>query len=368
MLEITIGDATDHAALEVAWRDLEERSEASFFQSWGWIGCWLQTLPSGIAPKRLQVDLDGRTIGLALLTPSPQTRHKLLHTRGLFLHETGRPNHDSLTMEHNGFLTERGTSALVSRHALQWLCAEDHSWDELFLSGLDTEPDQDYTRIAGDLGLQVHTRDRKRGAYVDLQKVRAGGGDYLAILGSNTRYQIRRTLRLYEKRGGLAFEVAQDAGQAREYFAGLKELHQIYWRKRGYPGSFANDFFEEFHTTLIRERFAAGEIQLARVSVAEEPIGFLYNFARLGRVYSYQSGFKYERDAKIKPGLACHYLCIEYNLLEGASCYDFLAGENQQKMTMSTDYYDMAWLVLQRPKPKLLVERALRRLKHLVLT
>ena len=195
--------------------------------------------------------------------------------------------------------------------------------------------------------------------------MRSQGGNYLAVLRSNTRYQVRRALRLYEKRGDLAFDLARDVDQALEFFAGMKELHQTYWRGRGQPGSFSNDFFEAFHTRLIRERLAAGEIQLARVSAGLEPIGYLYNFVKSGRVYAYQSGFKYESDTKIKPGLACHYLCIEHNMQAGASRYDFLAGENQQKMTMSTDQYDMAWLVLQRPRPKLLVERALRRLKHL---
>jgi hypothetical protein len=43
-------EPVDLDRLGQGWRTLEARSDASFFQSWGWIGCWLRHLPPDRQP------------------------------------------------------------------------------------------------------------------------------------------------------------------------------------------------------------------------------------------------------------------------------------------------------------------------------
>lgn len=365
-LHAGLEDVGDIEALGAAWRDLEARSDGSFFTSWHWLGCWLRCLPKSIGPKLLTVRDGSQTVGLAILTRRRRVRHGVFVSHGLYLHETGLPEQDALTMEYNGILADRRYGEAVVQSALDGLLRLDVGWDELMLSGLVSDAAEADPAMARKLGLRVWVRDRKRFDFVDLEALRRGGGDYLAALSGNTRHQIRRSLRLYGGAEAVRLEVATNVDEALRFFAELKDLHQAYWMGRGQPGAFANPFFETFHRQLVADAFPAGAIQMLRVSAPNWPLGYLYNLVFGGRVYAYQSGFRYDADAKLKPGLVSHYLAIEHNLADGQAVYDFMAGEGQHKKSLGTDAADMIWLVLQRDKMKYRIERGLRSMKRTV--
>jgi CelD/BcsL family acetyltransferase involved in cellulose biosynthesis len=171
-------------------------------------------------------------------------------------------------------------------------------------------------------------------------------------------------MRLYEETGPVVLTVAASSDEALAYLQGLKALHQPYWNQRGRPGAFACPFFEAFHKALIRRCFDDGGIQLVRIAAGEDVIGYIYHFVAGGTVYQYQSGFRYDDDPKLKPGLVSHYRAIAYNLERGADIYDFLAGESQHKKSLGTHTTEMDWLVLQRRRLKFVVENHLRDIKH----
>jgi hypothetical protein len=363
-LEVALEDIADPADVEDLWLDLECRSDCSFFQSWAWIGCWLRHLPRSFSPRVLIVRDGSLVVGLGVLIANRRRRHAFVRSNGLYLNQTGDPYYDLITIEYNGFLSARNMARLVLRRCAEWLVARCEDWDELYLSGLVPVWTEIFREIAAEIGLGVRVRDKKPCDLVDLDAIRAQGGDYLARLSRNTRYQVRRAMRLYEAEGSIALQAARSAGEALEFLAGLKELHQVYWIRQGEPGSFSNAFFERFHRALVTDRFDDGEIQLLRISVGDRPIGYLYNFVKDGWVYAYQSGFNYESDPKLKPGLTSHCLAIEHNLARGAKCYDFMAGEAQHKRSLGTRSVDMTWLVLQRDRIKYRLENTLRDLKH----
>jgi CelD/BcsL family acetyltransferase involved in cellulose biosynthesis len=128
----------------------------------------------------------------------------------------------------------------------------------------------------------------------------------------------------------------------------LKALHQTTWRRRGRPGCFAAPAFEAFHRDLIRDRFRHGEIRLLCTSAGGRPIGYLYNFAQGDRIYAYQSGFDYQADGRLKPGLVSHALAIEQALCDGFAVYDFMAGDNRLKASFASDWDDMVSLAIRR--------------------
>jgi len=84
------------------------------------------------------------------------------------------------------------------------------------------------------------------------------------------------------------------------------------------------------------------------------------------RVYSYQSGFRYENDPAVKPGLVSHYLAIERHLTAGAAIYDFMAGATRHKQSLGTDRTMMLWATARRDRLRFRIEDALRALKHRV--
>jgi CelD/BcsL family acetyltransferase involved in cellulose biosynthesis len=71
-------------------------------------------------------------------------------------------------------------------------------------------------------------------------------------------------------------------------------------------------------------------------------------------------------DEKMRPGLVAHWQAIEYCLASGLQSYDFLAGDNRYKRSLSSREYMQYWVYLQRPRLKLRTEQLARRLKYYV--
>ncbi len=363
VLWASIEEIPDLSHLEKLWLDLEARGEASFFQSWGWIGCWLRALPGDFEPRVLMVRAGDTVVGLGIVIGRRRSRHGFVRSRGLSLNETGDPHHDQLTMEYNGFLVDEAVREEAEKRIFDLLIEENRDWDELYLSGLTPETWAGYAPAVAGRRVGVWMEDTKPSDYVDLEAVRQGDGDYLAILSRNTRQQIRRAMRRYESSGPLCLEAASSLDEAFGYFDELKVLHQKYWNSRGNVGSFANAFFEKFHRSLIETLFESGAIQLLRISAGGEAFGYLYNFLKDGRIYAYQSGFRYDDDRRLKPGLVSHYLAIDFNLAQDHRVYDFMAGESQHKKSLGTHSVDMYWVVLQRNRLVFRLEHLLRGIK-----
>lgn len=358
-LTIAIEPASGTPDLEGLWRDLEARADAPFFLSWDWIGHWLAL--SGASPLLLTARLGPSVVGLALLQPARLRRHLVVHPRALLLHQTGDPALDCITIEYNGILVDRSVGDEATEASIAFL-ERDARCDELHLPGVPAAFEAQARRN----GLSIWTRARAPSWRVDLDALRQDGRAYLATLGANTRYQIRRAMRLYERRGPLAAVPASTVAEAMDFFDGLKELHQRYWQRRRQPGGFARPFFERFHRALIADGIPKGTVEIVRVAAGDAVIGYVYNFLYRGHVYNYQTGFASEDDAKLKPGLVSHYLCIERHLKNGARIYDFLAGDHRYKRNLGSPGPEMVDLVLQRASPMLAAERALRRLKSAI--
>jgi CelD/BcsL family acetyltransferase involved in cellulose biosynthesis len=344
--------------LEAVWRELEARADCSFFLSWQWIGCWLHE--SGVRPAIVIGRLDDRVVSLALFTTRRMWRRRWLRADTLFLHETGDPALDINFIEYNGILADRTLGDAVVEACLAFLIGSSKAWDELYLGGIP----EGYLKSIERCGLPVRIVARKPSAAVDFVALRRTRRAYLDDLGANTRYQIRRTMRLYEKRGPLRLDVAGDTAQALAFLDELKILHQRHWQQRGKGGAFSYPFLERFHRSLIARSLPEGNAEVLRISAGEAPIGYLYNFLWRGWVGTYLSGFAYEPDARLKPGLVSYCLCAERHLANGMAVQDFLAGDDRYKRNLGKPGPDMLWLALQRPRLRFRVEAALRRVKR----
>ena len=349
-----------HGELAPEWRALEEHSDGSFFVSWSWISCWIQSIEDIVDLRLLRAKLHGRSVGLAIFANHMERRHRIIRSRTLRLHATGQPALDSITVECNGFLVDRGMSELVVQRMLRHVLERERCWDELVLDGLWSTPGWPFSDWQLRAAVTQHANH-----YVDLDAVRAHSGGYLALLGSKTRSRIRRSCREYEQLGQVRIELPGDVQQALEFLEGMKVLHQKYWVARGEPGSFANAFFERFHRRLVQDAFGRGEIQLLAIDVGAHRLGYIYNFLYRGRVYNYQSGLDYHlRENQNRPGLVAHTLAIEHSARTGQRVYDFLGGDVEYKQALGTGVATMAWVVVQRDRLRFKVEAAGRALRN----
>lgn len=360
--EVTFHPLMDRDALAPIWQQFEADANASFFTAWGWIGTWLTHLPRNVVPHLLTIRRGGVTVALGLFVARRQFRYGLMPVRQWYLHETGVPLLDELTIEYNGLLIRRGDEEFATNACLDFFLQTRRDWDELHLPGV--APTANLERHAAQARVAVENAPRPC-HFVDLAALRAGTQDYMAVLSANSRYQVRAALRAYEQSGAVTLTAAQTPAEARAFLDAMADLHQIYWTAKGQPGAFASPYFVAFHRDLVARRFAAGEIQLLKCAAGNEVIGYLYNFVKDGVVHNYQSGLHYDdSNKKKKPGFVAHYLAVLHNLERGLKVYDFMAGDRQYKASLGTNRRELWWTTIRRDRLRFRVEDALKRWKR----
>jgi CelD/BcsL family acetyltransferase involved in cellulose biosynthesis len=347
------------AEAEHLWRSLAPQSPHRFFTSWHWIGTWLANLPRHVEPYLLTIREGDLPIAAGVLVPR-RARRGLFAVRNWALHATGDVQFDQIFIEYNDLLIREGFSETARGCWAEFFARQLSGWDEIELRGVDPG-----TLAAWNLpGVQIRTGMELTARFANLDKVRADGRPYLEQLGSSTRARVRATQRSFESRQGpLQLEVAATIEQAFAFFAELKQLHQQHWTGKGELGAFAYPFFMQFHSALIHECFASGQIQLLRVRAGEHTVGVLYNFVYQGEVLMYQSGLNYalvENRNKQSPGLLVNVMAVQHNTDLGHRCYDLLAGDGQYKQSLANDAAPLWWGAVQRTSWKIQAEDALR--------
>ncbi len=351
---------TDGRELAKDWCDLAARADGGFFLSWDWIGCWLECIDTDVT--LVEGRADGRIVALGLLCSAKRNGFGGRDGTAVYLHQTGDPAADRIAIEYNGFLLDRAVAKEGASQALSALVADGGlEWDSLFLRGLSQEFAD--AIVAGNYPARL--RSRSPTAQVDLAALRATGQEFLERCSANTRAQVRRAIRQYEARGELRLEAASTVPQAQEFLGELGVLHQRYWADRGGDGAFSSDFFATFHKRLIEICHPKGRAELLRLSAGDTAIAYLYNFIDGKTVHYYSSGFLYEDDNRLKPGLVAHALCIERHLAAGRDRYDFMAGEARYKTSLGEPGPDILAYVLERPTAGQSVKDALRWVRDL---
>lgn len=329
-MHIDIAPVRSYPALGEAWRAFEaEVPHLSFFQSWTWIGCLAEERYSD--PIVVRADAGGRLLGMALFNR---------HRDRLCLTETGAPALDAPFIEHNAPLLAAGAEPEVLP-ALLRAAQQVPGIRRVVLSGVPPA----VAAAAG--GILVGSRERQA-PFVDLKAIRAAGGDWLATLSANTRYQLRRSARRYAERGPVSASRAVTEDEALSWLDSLVALHVRTWNARGLPGAFATPYLMRFHQALVARSIPRQELELLRVSAGSDVIGYLYNFSLRGCSYAYQSGFD-AAGSQEKPGLTCHALAVERALRTGQNAYDFLAGAARYKLSLAKTSTPLVWTEAVHP-------------------
>jgi len=344
------------------WMKMLDNCQHSYFTSWGWISTWLSSLPQEIGILLIigYQNQNKEPVVAFFAGRKSGPRYGLLPSHTYALNATGESNFDQLFIEYNSMLIAPGFAPNLTA-----LLNPLEPWDEFILPGISDEFVTSLKlRETEEQNLFSLIDKSERSFCVDLQKIRDANMDYLSLLSSNRRSQIRRSSREYEREGKVQILAAESCQEALEMFEGLVKLHQQEWQRRARPGAFANPYFYQFHKNLLANRFDVGEIQILQVYNNKMTIGYLYNFIYQKNVLFYQSGFAYTEGNVYRPGLISHYLGILYNAAKGYAIYDFLAGEAQYKASLSTSTTPMYWIRLFQSEKRFKLERSILSLKH----
>jgi CelD/BcsL family acetyltransferase involved in cellulose biosynthesis len=363
VVDVSLEELTSIAWLEASWNELEGRVTHSFFLSWLWIGTWLRHIPHGAQPHVLVARSTGKIVGLAIVcrrrawSLGPHARARWL------LNETGDTRFDRLFIEYNNILAEQSDAVIAA--GLDALTSRLGRSDQLVLSGIDPNLELAARRAADRVGLVTEVKQADAALWVDFAKVRQQGGNYRATLGRSTRQAVSRAMRLYAERGPVEFRIMETTTEALTAFDLLSDFHRSRWGNRG---AFANPGFRPFHEELIARGVPMGAVRISRTLAGDQTIGVVYNFVHDGRVLNYQSGFLYESDGHLKPGLVSHVLAIEDSLARGERSYDFLAGGAGHKSRLANREDALRWIAIGRDSPERRIEAGLRDAKRMLQT
>jgi Acetyltransferase (GNAT) domain len=337
--------ASRGGAFPVWWEPLYRAAcNRSLFLSRSWMETWLETYGGHFEATWLQWTWRGMTVGGCLVLANA-SRIGIFRVRTLFLNTTGVTPDRSPLAEFNDILCVAGFEDAIIADAAALL--SNLRWDRFAASG--------YTdggiiaRVVLRLSSSEPEIEKKAAPYIRFHDLAAGPFD--GGLTANTRGQIRRCRRIYEQTYGPV--LATRAGtltEALAYFEEMAEMHNARWRQKGVLGSFSNPLALTFHRSLISRLWSSDAVDMVCVKAGERKLGFLYSFIEAGKVYFFQSGFAYEQNQKLKPGLLTHLLVIENYRERGMKEYDFLAGDAQYKRSLAKQHRLMNWSTVYRDK------------------
>jgi CelD/BcsL family acetyltransferase involved in cellulose biosynthesis len=313
---------------------------ASIFVSPLWMQTWLARYGHAFSGEWVRWHSQGKTVGGVLVLRRTRWR-KGVPLRCLYLNTSEDVTARSPQAEFNQVLHDPAYAQPVATALANYL--HTHRWDCIALSGFEQTPFSE--NLLAKLRYVQAESEAKPAPFVDLTALPTG--TYAQTLGGRSGAQIRQSIRQYEEKfGPLRLEEAQDDASRQHYLNELARLHNTLWRDRGVPGAFDCAEFMTFHNTLVARGGPQGAIKLLRVQAGQHVLGYLYALNDHGCVYVYQSGFCYENDTKLRPGLVTHALAISYCRDQGLHEYNLMAGDSQYKRTLAKQRRDVCWTTL----------------------
>lgn len=311
------------------WQSLERESDCSFFQSWIWMGTWINTVADRRSLIVFECRRKGVLLGLGLLGAGTVKRRAFVRSRQLVLGESATDAHN-VQVECNELLSRRGDEKAVTAALLAALATMDN-WDELKVAYGHREV---WTPYYAASGLRAVIDSTSPTWVVQLTR-QTTVESLLAGLSSNRRSQLRRSIKEFEKSGPISVSVAAGTDEAVTYFRELGHLHTQRWQEKGRPGAFAKAAWVRFHEALIRGSFEAGGVQLLCIRCGEEIIGYIYNLLWRGRVLMLQTGFVRDTSNVRRAGYVSHLFAMQLNASLGMNMYDFMPGDENYKSVLA---------------------------------
>lgn len=342
-MKIEIAPLADRDGFLADWRALHAQSDAiGVFLSPAWMAAWLAAAPADAEIFSISGADAGETVLLGATGLAPRA---LFRPRAVHLHELGRPDHDRIYVEYNDFLMSPRAPADARAAALAALVENMPKAGEIVLRNVPAPLAAAAAHVADLGGLGLRRLNEQPVFAVDLDALRAAGGDYLSSRSASFAAQVRRSTRLYEERGPVRLEAARTDAARAEAWTVLTDLHARAWRARGEPGAFGPAPMRAFHERLIADAPEMTELLVLRAG--DEILGCLYNLVLAGGACNYQSGFRFEDDNRLKPGLLAHALAAQLYLERGYSVYDLLGGEAHYKKRLADEGETLSTLVLE---------------------
>lgn len=351
---IDVLPSSEEAEAARRWQELEYRTNnTGLTNSWTWVKTWLDYHAPVLKYSFIFGQHDEQIIGAALVVQAVYKRKGIPVVRiHLGTGKYAEYNRLLVVPEHlNSFAVE-----LVKTVQSQF------RWSELHFDGFVPEHANALLRAGRNTGLLFQNEARKSPIF-DFRKASDDGyQDVLSALGKNTRYHLRRSSRLFEETfGPLTVEWAETPEQAKAMLKELIDLHQARWTLvKHRTGAFDKEYLKAYFAGMIDtlKLWPQGRLIICRVKAGETTLGCLYHYVEDGHIMFTKGGIAQFEDAKMKPGLIAHVAfmdeCWKRGLAEerhgnvGLCKYDFLAGDEPYKDTLTNTQGSLVWATAER--------------------
>jgi CelD/BcsL family acetyltransferase involved in cellulose biosynthesis len=336
ILRIRLFPCEKTTALRDKWLAMEAVCEHTFFTSWDWISCWMDTVGSEIL--QCEAWMGENLVGLGLFVEKRERGFGIVSFRRLFLHQTGDRYRDRMCIEWNDLLIWPGLEQRVRRQVVAELTRGPKGADEVVF-GFTPEG---HNAGMVDPGFVPRIGYPHPSPFVDLVRVRAEGG-FDNTLSHKTRSNVRKSMRLAEAIGPIELQSAASPEEGLSFFREAGPLHIERFKDRadGRHSGYLNPNFVAFHERLIPVAFQQGNLDFVKVTAGGVLLAYMYFFVYRKVVLFYQSAINYSGFGKGQPGLIANYLCIRKFSDQGMDKYDFLAGDSLYKRVLATDTVTM---------------------------
>lgn len=336
------------------WLLIESKASNSVFTSWAWISTWLNQID--FHAEVIRVSFDGAIVGICCVCKSLQTINGFSIPQ-LWVNRTGDDVKDQIWSEYNDVLCIKGHEYSIKLALIKFFKNYYRQHLELIIgvcnSVIGETPDTK--------SIHKHLSWRTKSYSRTLVAEYANIDNFLKVLSSNSRRQIKRSFNIYGGLENIKVEMAQSGKQALEFFKEAGDYHKARWQ--GKSSGYNNAFFVQFHEALISNNFDNGMIDLIKISTDGMPICYLYNFVYKDIVYFYLSGISYTDDNKLKPGLVAHSIAISHYAKLNKKVYDFMGGEGRYKSSLSDSSGEMVIYNFRRNTLGFLLGKQLRILR-----
>ena len=323
-------------------RIVPHHGSRSFFLSDIWRGAWMASKPTGAAAWALR-ETSGAIIGVFGVMKSRSS--PVIGRRAAYLHEWGSPEHDAVYVEDNDLLMtdERDSDAFASAIATAFGIP---GIDSVVIRNAAPRLVSAAERAAAAAGWSSEIFRQQPKFSIDLDRLRATGGNYLATRSGSLRAKIERARRRYEERGSVELRAFRRGPERDAAWLRLRRLHEAGGSRRGRTSAFSNPAFRAFHERLAADHPDVTEI--LELSAGGAPVASLYFFLHEGRALNYQSGILIEDVNQLTPGLLAHALAIEHFRARGFAGYDLLAGDAEYKRRLADESGVLKSILLER--------------------
>ena len=151
--------------------------------------------------------------------------------------------------------------------------------------------------------------------------------EYLAILKSKQRHEVRRKLRRLWKAGSVEHRCVEVGQEVEDYLDIFLKLFSLSKHEKA---SFMNHNRESFFRSLAKAMAEIGLLRLGILQLDKVPVAMTMGFDYNGSHYLYNSAYD-PQFSYLSVGLLCKVLCLKESIEKGKRKWNFLKGGEPYK-------------------------------------